>query len=222
MTASGAMRGDPGHGGADSGAVGNGIRECDVALEVTQLMVAMVRMGGVNVQLTRTRDVTLEQQHRSRALCQPGAACVVSVHLNDTADKAPGPRGHEVYVSAHSADSRRLGELVSGELMRLPIPARTPAVKTRLRDQGDDWYYVIRDPVAAGIPAILVEVGFVSNPEDAQFLSTFWGRFAAAYAIARGVLAWYGLDPDAAFAELLDARGRLAKIAILASEKGGV
>lgn len=191
-----AVRIDPGHGGFDVGATGHGLQESDIVLEVSQLASAMVRMVGVHVQLTRVRDVPLEQQYRSRALTQPGAACVVSVHCNgwDT----PEPRGHEVFVSAFSEDSRRLGECISHELIgRLPIPPRNPAVKTRLTEDGRDYYYAIRDPVSVGIPAVLVEVGFVSSPQDAAFLGRFWGRFSAAYAIARGTLAWLGRDPDA-------------------------
>lgn len=220
-----AVREDPGHGGADVGATGHGLQECDIVLEVSQLAAAMVRMAGVNVQLTRTRDVGLLPAYRSRALCQPGAVCVVSIHCNAAAtedgSQDPGPRGHEVYVSAFNADSRRLGECISAELTgRLPIPPRNPAVKTRLTEDGRDFYYVVRDPVSVGIPSVLVEVGFISNAQDAAYLATFWGRFSIAFAIARGVLAWLGMDPEAIRADLADARARLAEIQRIAQGGG--
>ncbi len=86
--------------------------------------------------------------------------------------------------------SRRLVESI-------PLPAREPPVRTRLRTGGmGDWYYVIDEPRKAGIPSVLLECGFVSNPEDAAYLAGFWGRFQLAHAVGHGVLDWAGIGPD--------------------------
>lgn len=220
------VRIDPGHGGPDPGAVANGLREADVVLEIARLTAGMVRMGGANVGLTRTRDVGLEPRHRSQALSRPGAHCAVSIHANAAVrgdgSSDPAARGHECFVSAFLPESRRLGDCISASLGArvTAIPPRKPAVKTRLTEDGRDWYYVVRDPVAAGIPAVLVEVGFITSPEDAAHLASFWGRFQVAYAVASGVLCWLGIDVEEAGTELADARARLAEIRRIASGGG--
>lgn len=206
------IRIDAGHGGADPGAVGNRIREAELNLELAKLVAASMRGVGVHVDMTRTTDEAITATERTRRLIIPGVACSVSIHGNYFGD--PRPRGHEVYVSAFDAESRRLGQSISDQLTRwMPhIPPRNPPVRTRLASGGTaDYFYVIRQPVRAGIPAVLVECGFLSNPEDAAVLREFWGRFAIAHAISRGIAAWAGLDDICAQLEqeLARTQGRL-------------
>jgi N-acetylmuramoyl-L-alanine amidase len=185
---------DPGHGGTDPGACGNGLREAEFALEVSRLVAAGIRQAGVAVNLTRTEDVTLLPAERVRLITQPTDA-VVSVHANSVHDA--DPRGWEIYVSASHAGSERLGNHIAAAMRELPILPRKPAVRTRLKDDKlTDWYYVIREPRRHDIPAVLVECGFVSSAEDAAYMQTFWGRFAIAHAISKGVLSFLGIVPD--------------------------
>ena len=227
------VRLDPGHGGPDPGATANGLRESDVALGITKLVAAMLRSQDIAIDLTRVADVELLSGDRSAHLKRPGVACSVSIHANAAGD--PGAAGHEIFVSAFLDESRRLGELISEEYLQWVqgIGARQPAVKTRLASGGAaDYYYFVRHPVSVGIPAVLVEVGFVTNQQDAAVLASFWGRFQIAYAISRGILSWLGVDSDqrlsdlerelaSAYLDLADARARLSQIAILAAQKGG-
>ncbi len=185
---------DPGHGGSDPGAVGEGIAEAETVLEVAKLTAAAIRSAGLPTGMTRVSDVTLAPPARIRSIVAPANLCVVSIHANSAG--TPLARGYEVFVSAFDKRSRRLGEEIAAGLGALtPLPPRDPPVKTRLStDWRGDWYYVVNEPRKAGIPSVLVECGFVSNPQDAAYLAGFWGRFQLAHAISRGVLAWAGLD----------------------------
>lgn len=186
------VRIDPGHGGPDPGAVGNGIAEAEAVLEIAKLTAAAIRGAGLHTSLTRIADTSLVPPVRIDRITAPGL-CVVSIHANSAAN--PAARGHEVFVSAFDSRSRELGEAISRQLREsIPLPSREPPVKARLSTSGrGDWYYVINEPRRAGIPAVLVECGFVSNRDDAAYLAGFWGRFQLAYAISRGVLAWAGV-----------------------------
>ena len=217
---------DVGHGGADPGGGSVGIKESDFNLETARLAAGMTRMVGVNVALTRTRDIDLKPSARIMMITAKSLTCVVSVHANAHADLKV--RGHEIFVSAFDPRSAALGQAISDQFMSLlSIPARSPAVKTRLTsDEDADYYYVIQEAVQAGIPAVLIEPGFLTNTEDALFLSNFWGQFQVAYAVSRGVVAWLGLDADTAQLELArarlelaDAQNRLDQIAVLAGKE---
>lgn len=215
---------DPGHaaplptGGTDAGAVGNGVREAECALEISKLVAAMLRACGVAVDLTRTGEPGPTSDERSRLLSVPDVDFSVSIHCNSVSD--PTAQGVEIYVSATNEDSQRLGRLIGEAFIAnvRGIPARNPVIRTKLTSAGEDWYYFIRFPTRAGIPAILVEVGFVSNPSDAAFLASFWGRFSIAFGITQGILAYLGLDSGTALQrKLAAAEARLTKIrAILA------
>ena len=218
------VRVDPGHasplpaGGTDPGAVGNGVEEAECVLEVGKLVAAMLRSRGVAIDLTRTGILGPSANARSILLKQPGVNCSVSIHANGHAD--PAANGLEVFVSAFSAESQILGECIAAEFAQWVhgIGQRRPVVKTRLASDGKaDYYYFIRHPQSVGIPAVLVEIGFVTNPQDAAVLGSFWGRFAIAYAISRGVLRWLGVsDTEAA---LVVANERLANIRAIAAQE---
>ena len=216
------VRVDPGHGsplptgGTDPGAVGNGVQEAECVLEVSKLVAAMLRSQDVAIDMTRTTDVGPTSDARSKLLKQLGVNCSVSVHANAHTTTADGC---EIFVSAFNPESRRLGELIVEEYSQWVrgIGLRKPAVRTRLTSNDTaDYYYFIRHPQSVGIPAVLVEVGFVTNPQDAAVLASFWGRFAIAYAISKGVLRWLGVDLQG---KVATANERLANIRALAAQE---
>ena len=183
-------------------------------LEVSKLVAAMLRSQDVAIDMTRTTDVGPTSDARSKHLKQLGVNCSVSIHANAHTTTADGC---EVFVSAFNPESRRLGELIVeeyGQWVR-GIGLRKPAVRTRLTNNAD-YYYFIRHPQSVGIPAVLVEIGFVTNPQDAAVLASFWGRFAIAYAISKGVLRWLGVDLQG---KVATANERLANIRALAAQE---
>jgi len=211
---------DPGHasplptGGTDPGAVGNGVREAECVLEISKLVAAMLRASGIGVDLTRIGEPGPTADQRAKLLSVAGVDCSVSIHANAASDLAA--RGVEIYVSAVNAESQLLGNAIAEEYLAWVhgISGRRPVVRARLASNGEDYYYFVRHPTRAGIPAVLVEVGFVSNAEDAEVLASFWGRFAIAYGISRGVLRWLGRLADAD--ELADLRTRMDQIRAIA------
>ena len=217
------VRLDPGHasplptGGTDPGAVGNGVQEAECVLEISKLVAAMLRSQGVAIDMTRTTNVGPTADARSKHLKQPDVNCSISIHAN--AHGEPVANGCEIFVSAFNPESRRLGELIVEEYSQWVrgIGLRKPAVRTRLTSNDTaDYYYFIRHPQSVGIPAVLVEVGFVTNPQDAAVLASFWGRFAIAYAISKGVLRWLGVDLQG---KVATANERLANIRALAAQE---
>src|SRR5690606_27238493 len=86
---------DPGHGGADPGAVAGGVRESDVALAHALAIGAALEAAGVAVLYTRAEDVSRTLASRARAANDAGAARFVSVHAN--ASESPHPRGFQVF-----------------------------------------------------------------------------------------------------------------------------
>lgn len=213
---------DAGHQGAslglDPGACANDLKEAEFVLEVCKLAAAGVRAHGIHVTLTRTGDLDLTPAERSAIITEDGTLCVVSVHA-DAPPKAgdPIPRGWTVYRSASMVKSAYLAECIAGH-MDLPIPSR--GIKTRQRSDGSDYYYVIKEPVQVGIPSVLVECGFVTNPDDAAYMKSFWGRFAIAHCLCRGVLSYLnvGAETDRLRASLDTANERLGQIRALAQE----
>ena len=77
---------DPGHGGVDSGAIGNGITEKNLTLEISKYMYDRFKELGIPVSITRTEDVTLDANDRPKeALNKFGTGedvIIISNHIN--------------------------------------------------------------------------------------------------------------------------------------------
>ncbi len=167
---------DPGHGGRDPGAIAvTGIHEKIVNYGVAQKVAAILRRRGIEVVLTRQGDVFIELEARAEIANRRNADLFVSLH----ADSAPSPsaQGFTVYVAeGGSADSQRAARNI----------ARTMAT-TGLENRGvrPASYRVL---VLNRRPAVLVEMGYLSNRQEALRLqdSAFQDRLAAA--IATGIL----------------------------------
>lgn len=176
---------DAGHGGFDGGAQGTdtGVRESELNLAVAKLVQEALEDAGVRVLMTRTGEEALgdtkrEDMARRGALMQTeGADAAVSIHMNMFPDRRV--RGPMAYYQA-GADR---GEA----LARCVIDSLTGALelKPRLPNPGNN--FVTRVPVC---PAVLVECGFLSHPEEERLLQDPAYQRTIAEAIARGVLAF--------------------------------
>lgn len=164
---------DPGHGGADGGAVGvNGAYEKDLNLSVALGVAALLRDAGVEVILTRTEDILLcgdaekgrrkEEDLKNRlavATAHPDAF-FVSIHMNTFS--VAKYSGLQVYY-APTEGSRELAEAIQGTVCRQLQPTNT----RRVQAAGSSIYLLDR---AVG-RAVLVECGFLSNPEECHLLT---------------------------------------------------
>jgi len=184
---------DPGHGGSFTGAVGPaGLAEKTVNLSVALKVEQYLRRMGMEVQLSRRTDQTLaaslgaDLQARVQAAENFGANAFVSIHCNSISD--PAVAGLETwYVNDDTHDvaaNAALAQLIQRHLL----------VTTGRRNRGTMYkqnphqaFYVIRNVT---MPAALVELAFISNPDEEKLLGTDWYQEKAGLGIAYAVKAF--------------------------------
>lgn len=173
---------DPGHGGKDPGAVGNGLKEKDLTLIISQKVASILGSYGFNIILTRNDDRFVDLAAPRVLACDLS----VSIHVN-----AGGGTGLETWVALYNqpAESKRLGQAIQdGVLGQIPFTDR--GLKTRKNSAGNaDYLYMLR--AARGVP-VLVEVGFIDNAKDAAMLKDNNNLDKIAKGIADGILQYAG------------------------------
>ena len=183
---------DAGHGGADGGAVGvNGVAEKDLNLAVTETLAGLLREAGYEVILTRSDDRMLLDEgedvkgHRKEndlknrlevAEAHPDAI-FVSIHMNTY--QASKYSGLQVYY-ADNTESRRLAYAVQGAVVAgiQPDNHRVPHVAS-------SSIYLLDNAVGT---AVLIECGFLSNPEECALLSQKDYRARLSFSIFCGMI----------------------------------
>ena len=178
---------DAGHGGMDGGAVApDGTLEKDLNLEIARILCALMRVSGYDVVMTRDGDVMLGDTKmkdlKSRLQLFSGSSDVlsVSVHCNKFPDSSCN--GLQVYY-ADTPASRSVAESVQSAF------SLVSDVNRRQVKKADSSIYLLH---RASSPAILVECGFLSNPEELAKLKTDEYRKKLALALMSGVSTFYG------------------------------
>lgn len=197
---------DPGHGGKDSGAVGNGLLEKDLTLSIGQHMYNELRTySKVIPYMTRTSDVYVELKERVNKAVAVDADVFVSVHINSASVTAHGaevwvPNDSPYFKSETHDVGKALGQKILNQLTSLGLYNR--GVKDRDSESGNkypdgsiaDYYTVINQCRLNKIPAIIVEHAFISNSGDAvTYLHSDAARKKLGIADATGVAQQYGL-----------------------------
>jgi len=181
-------------GGGTSGAVTH-TREADLDLAVALRLRTLLQRAGVRVVMTRqtTSGVSMGNIARARIANRAHAALFLRIH----ADGSPDPRAagtHTLYPALHAgwtddvhAASRRAAQIVQREIVRaLGFPDR--GLQQRSDFTGFNW---------SDVPVVLVEMGFMTNPEEDRLLATASYRNRAAIGLCRGTLGFLGRDPAA-------------------------
>ncbi|MEI7025213.1 N-acetylmuramoyl-L-alanine amidase family protein [Paenibacillus sp. y28] len=178
---------DAGHGGVDGGCTFSDILEKDINLAVAQKLYAHLRAQGWNPVLNRTGDYALSEENHwakasrhNRDLAQRKLAAdslqprmLVSLHVNWSKRKsANGP----VVLYQYTQPSYMLSLLLQQRLNTL--------YKTNETVQYGKPYYLLN---RTRIPAVIVELGFISNARDRNFLTTAHGQDALAEVLADGI-----------------------------------
>jgi len=205
---------DPGHGGHDTGTVGpGGMAEKDLCLDIARRLRASLRaeLPGVEIILTRDGDRFVSLEERTAIANARNADLFISVHANasqsaatsgvetfvldpNAIQKDAGPDtdpsrarpASQVYASvgfgSQISSSRALAGQIQGSLVR-GISAKSPK---SARDRGIKHasFAVLR---GARMPSVLVEVSFVSNPEDENRLRTPAFRQRIASSLTGGI-----------------------------------
>lgn len=167
---------DPGHGGADPGASGNGLVEKNLTLAIALNVANFLRKIGVDVRLTRTTDVSLSLSERAAFANGIGADFFLSIHIN-----AGGGTGFESFI-------------YSGEVSDFTVSARHVIHEKvapyfsgfGLTNRGEKSadFAVVRETYMA---AALIECGFIDNAKDALFLKQDHFLNGLAMNIASGI-----------------------------------
>jgi N-acetylmuramoyl-L-alanine amidase len=184
---------DPGHGGAESGAVGPaGTEEKTVNLEVASDAKQLLEQSGASVVLTRTGDYNPSLKVRADLALALKPQVFLSVHHNAEPDGPSDVPGNEDYYQIKSDDSKRLAGILWEEITKAFTPYKIAwtadtdhGAKYRLGTSGGDYYGILRD--AAGITTVLSEAAFITNPPEEQLLNDPDFRHKEAQAIANAI-----------------------------------
>ncbi len=193
---------DPGHGGdIETGAVGpNGLVERDINLTLAKRTANELAERGISVVLTRTGDYRVPLSVRAEIANQLGARAIISIHHNAPQGSPSAVPGTEIFVQKDSEESRRLGgtlyEAIVDALDDFDIEwqaAPDAGVLEVLNDDGEDTYGMVRRPE---MPGVLVELGYLANPAEAEFFATDDYADVASVALADGIEAWLITDAE--------------------------
>ncbi|MFD1178961.1 N-acetylmuramoyl-L-alanine amidase CwlD [Paenibacillus puldeungensis] len=186
---------DAGHGGPDGGAVSQqGLIEKDINLTVSLYLRDYLQQAGAVVVMTREEDKDLADEgtrgyskrktedlkRRVRFVQEKQANLLVSIHMNSI----PSPRwkGAQTFYYPNHQDSVNLADLVQEELKR------NLENTDRVAKPSDKTVYLLE---SLHLPAILVEVGFLSNPGEAELLGSESYQRKVAASIYQGILRYY-------------------------------
>lgn len=212
---------DPGHGGDDRGAIGpHGELEKDLTLQIARLTAARLQAAGVPARLTRDGDEAVPLTERTALANRLRADVFVSIHAN--ASPARGARGAETYfMSAEASDSHaaqaaavenasaspdtvqlilwdlaHTANLNQSAVLARDVQERLNALQ-EIRDRGvKQAPFVVL--TGATMPAVLVEVGFLSNPDEAARLTARPALEALAGALVDALTSFLTRPPEPA------------------------
>ncbi|NBD33890.1 MAG: AMIN domain-containing protein [Cyanobacteria bacterium] len=166
---------DPGHGGKDPGAVGiGGLQEKNVVLPISHHVRKTLQSNGLQVKMTRWDDRFISLGGRTAMANREDADLFISIHANAISMSRPDVNGTETF---YYSSGRALAQAIQRNIIS----------KIDMRDRGVKKanFYVLRN---SAMPAVLVEVGFVTGREDAPRLADPNFRKRMADAIADGIL----------------------------------
>lgn len=175
---------DPGHGGYDPGSERDQVLEKDLNLRIGLSLFEQLSSDGVLALSARTGDYDLSSlyssnhkmedlRRRAQLINDSGAALLVSIHLNTHRDTSV--RGPMVYYRHQDESSKRLAESIQSELNLLTGLDKIIHAEN---------YYLFR---ATRLPAVLVECGFLSNPNERRSLLSESYQRELAGAIYEGI-----------------------------------
>lgn len=199
---------DPGHGGGEPGAVGQGgLQEKVVNMDVANKTKAALAVAGVPAHLTRTEDFRATIGFRVAVANAVKPVVLVSIHHNADPDGPLPKPGTETFYQFRSADSKRLSGIVYEEVVKdlSPLGAQwvgdtDAGAKWRLNSRGGDYYGILRQSGEAGVIAILAELAFLSNPSEEALLGREDVRAIESEALARAIVRYRSTnDPGSGF-----------------------
>ncbi|MBR5506252.1 MAG: N-acetylmuramoyl-L-alanine amidase CwlD [Clostridia bacterium] len=183
---------DPGHGSPDGGATGHsGTLEKDINLAIAKKLGSYLQQGGAHVIYTREDDNAVtdnlnvkikeikraDLSNRKNLKNNSGADLFISIHMNKFEQSKY--KGAQVFYPGNSSESKKLAETIQQSITEF-------ADNTNYREAKDSKndIFILND---SKIPSVLVECGFLSNPEEEAKLMSQEYQSEIAYAIFGGI-----------------------------------
>ena len=164
---------DPGHGGKDPGVVDGDVKESEEVLKVAKITKSLLEYKQKEVFLTRSEDDFVSLKERSRI---PNSDDIfVSIHYNGFQDE--NAQGVEAFHYPGSKGGKIATDIVNNLLEVTDRNFR--------RVEGNKNFYVVRE---TRCPAVLIELGFLTNPDERKIVTSQDYQLKAAMAIAEGVI----------------------------------
>lgn len=189
---------DPGHGGSDPGAQGNGLQEKDLNLDIALKIRSILENNyeNIDVRMSRTSDMTKSLSERTNEANAWDADFYLSIHTNSFNGSA---KGYEDYIHSslsNNSATARYRDIIHTEVMKL----------NQLDDRGKKKadFHVLRETT---MDAMLSENGFIDNPQDAALMKQESWRRDVALGHANGIAKAFNLTPTQK-----DDRGTLYKV----------
>lgn len=197
---------DPGHGGRDNGVVDplHGQKEKDITLRLALKAAALLENELIVVRFTRSADDWMGLGERSALAADYNADLFVSIHLNGAVNSAASgiethvmpPAGHPITAMpaptiedrlAHPGNNHDAANIILGHALQSSLLKHTGGLDRGVRRSR---FNVLRN---APCPAVLVECGFLTNPEEAEKFLDADSRNVIARAIAEGILTYLNI-----------------------------
>lgn len=179
---------DSGHGGIDPGKVGvNGAYEKDINLSIALLLMDILEKKDCEVIMTREADTGLysetdsnkkisDLKKRVELMNGENPDAIVSIHQNSFTKESS--KGAQVFYQSSSDEGKKFAEIIQQQMAILD------ETNKRVAKPNSD-YYILKN--STGV-AVIVECGFLSNPQEAQLLVTKEYQTKVAEAVAEGII----------------------------------
>jgi N-acetylmuramoyl-L-alanine amidase len=178
---------DPGHGGTDGGARSGSLHEKNFTLQISKLVVQMLKEQGAAVVMTRSTDATVGLTSRPQVANDSNAHFFVSIHINSNT-VANSQSGSFVYYHGPDKDGRLLADLISEEIGKVS-PLKSHGSRSDFTVAKTKGFAVLR---GSKMPGVLVEVAYINNSTDRKHLQDSAFQKKIAEAIVRGIKAYIG------------------------------
>lgn len=172
-----------GHGGIDSGAVANGLKEKDMTLTMAIACQNHLKANGVDVKMSRYCDENDDVSEEVKECNNFNPDLAFAAHVN-----AGGGDGFEAFYSILGGLGKTLAANIEAEVKVLGQNSR--GIKTRKNSKGKDYYAFIRKTKC---PAVIGEIGFIDNKNDLQAFDEEHELKAYGVAYAKGILKTLGI-----------------------------
>lgn len=180
---------DPGHGGPDPGAVWNGIYESDINLEISLEIEKELEKNGAIVYLTRYGDYDLSANYaelrkrsdlsrRANIINRSNADIYLSIHLNS--DVSTTWKGAQVFYNTINEKNEQIAKIMQEQL------GKDLNSKRKYKKLNDHYLYN-----RVKIPGVLIEVGFISNPNERYLLRQKDYQKKVALSIKDGLVSYF-------------------------------